>query len=172
MSPIVGLLVALAAGWLASTPRVAAAVAIPPMLAATAAQSWYLGTGRGHNPARVTTGSPAYWIVQVIIIGVICGAAAGVCWLRVRRAAGQRPAVASGPQRAVLLTAATVAVFALTLGAMFVTDRPSHPGSGNGNIPIGGALAVVVGLVALLVLSVDWVRRTRRLNRPQRELAH
>ena len=68
MSPIIGLFVALIAAWLATGPRAAAAMVVPPMLGATAAQSWYLGTGRGHNSAAQTTNSPAYWVVQVIIV--------------------------------------------------------------------------------------------------------
>ncbi len=81
MSPIIGLLIAIVAGFLAPRPRTAAAIVVPPMLGATAAQSWYLGTGRGHNPASTTTDSPGYWIVQVLIIIAICGVAAAICWV-------------------------------------------------------------------------------------------
>jgi hypothetical protein len=160
MSPIIGLFIAIVAGVLAPRPRAVIGIVIPPMLGATAAQAWYLGTGRGNNPAATTTNSPAYWIVQALIIIAICGVAAAVCWVGVRRG-GRRRALPSGPQRATLLVGATVAAFTATLGLMFLTDRPKHPGTGNGNIPIGGAVAVVVGVVVLAFLAVAWVRRSR-----------
>jgi hypothetical protein len=75
MSPIIGLFIAIVAGVLAPRPRAVIGIVIPPMLGATAAQAWYLGTGRGNNPAATTTNSPAYWIVQALIIIAICGVA-------------------------------------------------------------------------------------------------
>jgi hypothetical protein len=161
MSPIIGIFIAVIAGLVAPRPRLVVAIVVPPMLGATAAQSWYLGTGRGNNPASTTTDSPAYWVVQALIITAICGVAAAICWIRTRRSTAER-ILPSGTQRVVLLTVATVAAFAATLGFAFVTDRPKHPGTGNGNIPIGGAVAVVVGLVVLVFLGVAWFRRSRR----------
>ncbi len=58
MSPIIGLFIAIIAGFVATHPRDVPGIVVPPMLGATAAQSWYLGTGRGHNPASTTTNSP------------------------------------------------------------------------------------------------------------------
>src|SRR5271155_4883852 len=81
MTPIIGLLVAVLAGFLAPSRRGVLAGVIPPMLAVTAAQSWYLGTGRGHNSPATTTDSPAYWVVQLIIVALICGVALGIYWL-------------------------------------------------------------------------------------------
>jgi hypothetical protein len=161
MSPIIGLFIAIIAGLVAPAPRAVIAIVVPPMLGATAAQSWYLGTGRGHNPPSTTTDSPAYWIVQALIVTAVCGVAAAICWVRVRRATVAR-GLPSRPQRAVLLTVATLAAFAATLGFAFVTDRPARPRSGNGTIPIGGAVAVVVGLVVLVVLASLWLRGSRR----------
>jgi hypothetical protein len=160
MSPIIGLFIAIIAGLVATQPRAVVAIVVPPMVGATAAQSWYLGTGRGHNPASTTTNSPAYWVVQVLIITAVCGVAAGVCWIRLRRG-GRGRILPAGPQRAVLLIASTIAAFTATLGFAFLTDRPKHPGSGNGNIPVGGAIAVVVGFAVLVFLAVAWWRRSR-----------
>ena len=78
MTPIIGLLIAVVAGFVASSRRGVLIGVIPPMLAVTAAQSWYLGTGRGHNSPATTTDSPAYWIVQLIILALICGVAMGI----------------------------------------------------------------------------------------------
>jgi O-antigen/teichoic acid export membrane protein len=160
MSPIIGLLIALIAGWVAPKPSSVGAIVIPPMVGATAAQSWYLGTGRGHNPASTTTDSVAYWIVQALIIIAICGIAAAICWVRMRRSSVER-VLPSGSLRVGLLALATVAAFAATLGFAFLTDRPKNPGTGNGNIPIGGAVAVVVGFAVLAYLAVAWLRRSR-----------
>jgi multisubunit Na+/H+ antiporter MnhC subunit len=160
MSPIIGLFIAIIAGLVATQPRAVVGMVVPPMLGATAAQSWYLGTGRGHNPASTTTNSPAYWVVQVLIITAICGVAAAVCWVRQRRG-GRARIMLSGAQRAALLIGTTIAAFTATLGFAFLTDRPKHPGSGNGNIPIGGATAVVIGVAVLVFLAVAWFRRTR-----------
>jgi hypothetical protein len=161
MSPIIGILIAIIAGLLAPRPRTAGAIVVPPMLGATAAQSWYLGTGRGNNPPSTTTDSPAYWVVQALIITAVCGVAAAICWVRVRRSTVERM-LPTGALGLLLLAIAAVAAFATTLGFAFVTDRPKHPGSGNGNIPIAGAAAVVIGLVVLMFLAVVWFRSSRR----------
>jgi NO-binding membrane sensor protein with MHYT domain len=162
---IIGLLVAVVVGFVAaSRPGVLIGV-IPPMLAATAAQSWYLGTGRGHNPSATTTDSPAYWVVQLIIVALICGVAMGVYAIRARRASrrgGTLVQARRGPGGS-MLAAATVAAFAGTLGLMFATDRPSHPGSGNGNLPVTGVVGIVVAILAIAVFGVLWLR-----NRPVR----
>jgi hypothetical protein len=161
MSPIIGLLIAIVAGFLAPRPRTAAAIVVPPMLGATAAQSWYLGTGRGHNPASTTTDSPGYWIVQVLIIIAICGVAAAICWWQTRRSTVER-VLPTGAKGVVLLAAAAVAACATTLGFAFVTDRPTHPGTGNGNPPIAGTIAIFVGVAVLIFLAVIWFRNSRR----------
>jgi hypothetical protein len=169
MTPIIGLLIAVLAGFLAPSWRGVLAGVIPPMLAVTAAQSWYLGTGRGHNPPATTTDSPAYWVVQLIILALICGVALGIYAVRARRAArrgasGAGEAVAAGRWPLGLMVAAgTVAAFAGTLALMFATDRPRHPGSGNGNLPVTGVVGIVIALLALAVFAVLWLR-----NRPAR----
>jgi hypothetical protein len=167
MSPIIGLFIAIVAGLIAPTPRAVIGIVVPPMLGATAAQSWYLGTGRGHNSVATTTGSPAYWVVQVLIITAICGIAAAVCWFGTRHGAVRRP-LPSGSQLTAWLIGATLAAFSATLGFAFLTDRPKHPGTGQGNIPIGGAVAVIIGLGVLLFLAVASIRRSRQ---PGSELA-
>jgi hypothetical protein len=161
MTPIIGLLIAIVAGLLAPQPRTAAVIVVPPMLGATAAQSWYLGTGRGHNPSSTTTNSPAYWVVQVLIIVAICGVAAAICSVRNRRSTVER-VLPAGTLGVVLLAFAAVAACVTTLGYAFVTDRPKHPGTGNGNPPIAGTIAIFVGLAVLLFLAVVWFRNSRR----------
>jgi hypothetical protein len=170
MSPVVGLLIAVIAGWLASRPRAVVALVVPPMLGATAAQSWFLGTGRGDNPPSTTTKSPGYWLVQALIIVAICGVAAAVCWMWQRWSTVERVEMSGWP-RVAFLAAETVAAFAVTLGAMFIIERPSHPGSGSGQIPITGAIAVVVGLVVIAAVVVNWLHRSRQLEPTPTELA-
>jgi hypothetical protein len=167
MTPIIGLLVAVLAGFLAPSGRGVLAGVIPPMLAVTAAQSWYLGTGRGHNSPATTTDSPAYWVVQLIILALICGVALGIYAVRARRAARRGESSESGAVVArrrplgPMLAAGTVAGLAGTLGLMFATDRPSHPAVGNGNLPVTGVVGIVVALLAIAVFAVLWLR-----NRP------
>jgi hypothetical protein len=153
MTPIIGLLVAVIVGFLATTKRGVLIGVIPPMLAITAAQSWYLGTGRGHNPPATTTDSPAYWVVQLIILALMCGVAIGILAIRARRGT-LRQRSQLGP----MLTTGTVAALAGTLAVMFATDRPSHAGTGNGNLPVTGVIGIVVALVALAAFSLLWLR--------------
>jgi peptidoglycan/LPS O-acetylase OafA/YrhL len=150
-------------GFVASSRRGVLAGVIPPMLAVTAAQSWYLGTGRGHNSPATTTNDPSYWVVQLVILALICGVAMGIYAIRARRVShrgGTLAALRPGQARA-MLTAATVAGFAATLALMFATDRPSHPGSGNGNLPVTGVVGIVIAILAIAVFGVLWLR-----NRP------
>ena len=65
-----------------------------------------------------------------------------------------------------MLAAGTVAAFAGTLGLMFATDRPVHPGAGNGNLPVTGVIGIVTSLLAIAVFAVLWLR-----NRPARSSA-
>jgi peptidoglycan/LPS O-acetylase OafA/YrhL len=165
MTPVIGLLIAVVAGFVASSRRGVLTGVIPPMLAVTVAQSWYLGSGRGHNPPATTTDSPAYWIVQLIILALICAVAMGIYVIRVRRVSrrgGSLVPVRRGPA-GWMLAAGTVTGFAATLALMFVTDRPSHPGSGNGNIPVAGAVGIVIAILAIAAFGVLW-----RRNRPVR----
>lgn len=160
MTPIIGVFIAILAGMLAPKPRTAALIVVPPMLGAIAAQSWYLGTGRGHNPASTTTNSPSYWIVQLVIIAAIGGVAGAICWARTRRSSVERVLPGRGVG-VLLLVAGTIAAFAATLGFAFVTDRPKHPGSGNGSPPLAGTIAIFVGVAVLIFLAIVWLRNSR-----------
>jgi hypothetical protein len=160
MTPIIGLLVAVVTGFVASSRRGVLIGVIPPMLAVTAAQSWYLGSGRGHNPPATTTDSPAYWVVQLVILALICGVAMGIYAVRARRVSrrvGSLVPVRRGPGGS-MLAAATVAGFAATLALMFATDRPSHPGSGNGSLPVTGIVGITVAILAIAAFGVLWLR--------------
>jgi peptidoglycan/LPS O-acetylase OafA/YrhL len=168
MTPVIGLLVAIAAGWAAASRRGVLIGVIPPMLAVTAAQSWYLGTGRGHNGPATTTDSPAYWVVQLIILALICGVALGIHAIRARRAARRGAGLAQVRRGRAgwMLGTATVAALAGTLALMFATDRPAHPASGTGNLPVTGVVGIVVAIVAIAAFGVLWLR-----NRPVRAAA-
>lgn len=160
MTPIIGLLIAVVAGFVASSRRGVLIGVIPPMLAVTAAQSWYLGSGRGHNSPATTTDSPAYWIVQLVILALICGVAMGIYTIRARRASRRGGSLVPVGRRTGgwMLATATVAGFAATLALMFATDRPSQPGTGNGNLPVTGVVGIVVAILAIAVFGVLWLR--------------
>jgi peptidoglycan/LPS O-acetylase OafA/YrhL len=160
MTPIIGLLIAVVAGFVASSRREVLTGVIPPMLAVTAAQSWYLGSGRGHNPPATTTDSPAYWIVQLVILALVSGVALGIYAIRARRVSrrgGRLVPVRRGPGGWMLGTA-TLAAFTATLALMFATDRPSHPGTGNGNIPVTGVIGIVIAILAIAAFGALWLR--------------
>jgi peptidoglycan/LPS O-acetylase OafA/YrhL len=165
MTPIIGLLIAVVAGFVAASRRGVLIGVIPPMLAVTAAQSWYLGSGRGHNAPATTTDSPAYWVVQLIILALICGVAVGIYTIRGRRVSrrGGRLVPVRREVSGSMLAAGTVAACAATLALMFATDRPSHPGTGNGSLPVTGIVGIVIAVLALAVFGVLWLR-----NRPVR----
>jgi hypothetical protein len=175
MTPIIGLLIAVVAGFVASSRREVLTGVIPPMLAVTAAQSWYLGSGRGHNPPATTTDSPAYWIVQLVILALVSGVALGIYAIRARRVSsrgGRLAQVRRGPGGWMLGTA-TVAAFAATLALMFATDRPSHPGTGNGNLPVTGVIGIVIAILAIAVFGALWLRnRTVQGGADVHELAN
>jgi peptidoglycan/LPS O-acetylase OafA/YrhL len=163
MTPIIGLLVAVVVGFVASSRREVLIGVIPPMLAATAAQSWYLGSGRGHNSPATTTDDPAYWIVQLIILALVGGVAMGIYAVRARRVRhrGDRLVPVRREPGSWMVATATVAGFSGTLALMFATDRPGNPGSGDGNLPVTGVVGIVVAILAVAVFVVLWLR-----NRP------
>jgi peptidoglycan/LPS O-acetylase OafA/YrhL len=175
MTPIIGLLIAVVAGFVASSRREVLMGVIPPMLAVTAAQSWYLGSGRGHNPPATTTDSPAYWVAQLVILALVGGVALGIYAIRARRVSrggGRLLPVRRGPGGWMLGTA-TVAAFAATLALMFATDRPSHPGTGNGNLPVTGIIGIVIAILAIASFGVLWLRnRTVQGGADVHELAN
>ena len=71
-----------------------------------------------------------------------------------------------------MLATATVAAFAATLALMFATDRPSHPGSGNGNLPVTGVVGIVIAILTITVFGVLWLRNRAVQGRADvRELA-
>lgn len=163
MTPIIGLLVAVVAGFAASGRREVLIGVIPPMLAATAAQSWYLGSGRGHNSPATTTDDPAYWIVQLIILALVGAVAMGIYAVRARRVSRRGGSLV--PLRREpggwMVAAATVAGFSGTLALMFATDQPSHPGSGTGNLPVTGVAGIVIATLAVAVFGLLWLRNRR-----------
>jgi hypothetical protein len=163
MTPIIGLLVAVVVGFAASSRREVLIGVIPPVLAATAAQSWYLGSGRGHNSPATTTDDPAYWVVQLIIVALISGVAIGIFAVRARRVSrrGGRLVPVRREAGSWMVAAATVAAFSGTLALMFATDRPGHPGSGNGNLPVTGVVGIVIAILAVAVFGLLWLRSRR-----------
>jgi hypothetical protein len=76
---------------------------------------------------------------------------------RVSRRVGSLVPVRRGPGGS-MLAAATVAGFAATLALMFATDRPSHPGSGNGSLPVTGIVGITVAILAIAAFGVLWLR--------------
>jgi hypothetical protein len=121
MTPLIGVFIALFAGLLAPNLRGVIGSVLVLMGAATAVQTWNLGSGRGSNPANTIDGM-SYWVVQLIIIGVVTAVALGVYRLRTRRAmrAGSslaRPAFSGRRGTTVLLGSTLIMTAALSAGA-------------------------------------------------------
>ncbi len=82
MTPVIGFIVALVAGSLVPQPKRAMQLVLLPWVTATAVQSWTIGAGVvGHSPPS-TIRSPAYWLVQAIILGLSLGVARQAAVLR------------------------------------------------------------------------------------------
>jgi heme/copper-type cytochrome/quinol oxidase subunit 2 len=162
MTPLVGIVIASLAALLAPNVRALLGSVLIPMVAATAVQTWNLGSGRGSNPASTIDGV-GYWLVQLLIISIVTGLAYGLFQRRVRRAERHgrsvvRPAFA-GRRGAEVLVAGTVAMTgALIVAALGVDSLHAHHGQGAGNIPWTGVLGMAIGLVALIALRVLVIR--------------
>ena len=169
MTPLVGIIIAVLAGLLAPNVRGVAVSVLAPMVAATAVQTWDLGSGMGSNPAN-TIDQASYWVVQLIIVSIITGLAFGIYRLRLRRAtrrgeSAQRPALAGRRATLVLGTGVVAMTVVLTAGAVLVNSLHRHHGVGAGTIPWTGVLGIVVGLgltVGLMVALVIGSRSDRR----------
>lgn len=88
MTLLAGIVIAVLAGLLAPTTRGLVGSVVVSMSAATAVQTWYLGSGRGTDPAS-TIHQISYWFVQVLIVAAITAVAWGIFRLRCRRAGGR-----------------------------------------------------------------------------------
>ncbi|HEY5051197.1 MAG TPA: hypothetical protein VII50_09865 [Acidothermaceae bacterium] len=157
MTPLIGLVIAVIAGLLAPSVRGLMLSVLAAMLAATAVQSWDLGAGFGSNPPS-TIASVSYWIVQVIIISIICAVAYGIYRLRARRGIrGGRSMVRpqfSGQRGAKVVAwsvSATTAV--MVAGCLLVGHFKTHRGQGAGHIPWTGVLGIGIGIVAVVVIA-------------------
>ncbi|MEO8887766.1 MAG: hypothetical protein ABI429_00470 [Jatrophihabitantaceae bacterium] len=131
MTPIVGIIIALLASWLAPNTRAVVVAVLIPLLAATLAQTWDLGADWGSNPPS-TIRQASYWIVQLIIASIVTALAIGLRQVRLRRAARDdrslaRPAYSGRRGTYVVLSsslALTVALFACWIWTKALGDTP------------------------------------------------
>lgn len=174
MTPLVGIVIAVITALLAPNRRGLVISVLTLMAAATAVQSWDLGSGRGSNPPD-TIDHVSYWVVQAIIITIITAVALGIYRLRVRRAARSgrplaRPAT-SGRRGISLLAAGTLAMTALLVAAEIVVSHlTTNHGHGAGRIPWTGVLGIVVGVLAIAGLAVAHARGSRAQREVPAEL--
>jgi hypothetical protein len=170
MTGLVGIFLALAAGWLiADRRRLAIGIALP-YLAVAVVQTWNLAAGNGVNPPSTVNAFPGaigYYIAQLIILGFAIGAGDQI---RMRRHNSESGALPAEVGRRQLRTALVVNVVlsAVVIGA-FKLDRPLlDPGTvathtGNGSPPVFGVLGTLSTAIVFIVLGAItlWHRRAR-----------
>jgi heme/copper-type cytochrome/quinol oxidase subunit 2 len=168
MTPLIGILIAVLVALFAPNVRGLVVSELALMAAATAVQTWDLGSGRGSNPAD-TIDQASYWFVQLIIIAIITALTLGIYRFRLRRAARvgrspERPAF-SGRRGASVLVMSVAAVTGLCLAVAFAMNSShAHHGVGAGNIPWTGVLGMAIGLLALIGVGIAVVRGTNADN--------
>jgi hypothetical protein len=152
MTPIAGLVAALAAGLLLRSPRQAMLAIIPPYLAVLAAQSWFLGSGRGNNPSSTIAGA-GYWVVQAAALAFALGVSALLSARRTRRVDGGKRDAIANTRLASTTVGATLAAGLATLAIMQI-GRPTTPQSGDTGPPVIGLVGMLGLLLTLVVLAV------------------
>lgn len=152
MTPLAGFVIAIAAGLLLRSSRQAMLATVPPYLAVLVAQTWFLGSGIGHNPASTISG-PGYWIVQVLVLLLSLGVAALFSAWRTRRLDGDTQTIAT-PRLITLTGCATVVAGVVGFAIPLLSSQPSsHSHHGNGSPPLAGVLGLVVLVFTLIVLA-------------------
>lgn len=165
MTPLAGILIAVLAALLAPNTRAVVLSIVSAMIAATAVQTWDLGTGMGSNPP-VTIDQPSYWLVQLIIIAIVTCVGVAIFRLRARRATSRGQDVArsafSGPRGTKVAIASVLALTGLLLvGAIAVSRLTTNHGQGAADIPWTGVLGIGIGAVALTVLAAALILGSR-----------
>jgi len=165
MTGVVGILLAVVAGWFVAERRRVVEAVVVPFLVVLGIQTWGIASGRAVSPPSTVTGFPGligYYLVQVLILAAALGIALQLSALRFRgsRGAGSRPALALGLN--LLLSALVVSGFRL--------DRPLlDPGSvthhtSSGSPPLLGVVGIVLSVLACAALGCVtlWRRRAAR----------
>jgi hypothetical protein len=166
MTPLGGYVIAIVVGLLVRGPRRAMAVSVAPWLAVMAAQTWNLASGRGHNPSSVLV--PAYWLVQLVILGLTLGVVAGLSDWRSRHPLGRPLPKLGAAQAASLSLVLTIAsgLTAILLLVLFPVPA-SQRGTGNGNPPWEGLVGLAICALSVVVLGVSYLRARRRSAKQQ-----
>ena len=165
MTGIVGIFVAVVAGWFVSGRRQLVMAVVLPYLVVLGIQTWGIASGRGVSPPSTVTGFPgliSYYIVQAIILALALGIALQISALRFHRSADveARPTVAYIVN--VVLAAAVVSAFQLDR-PLFDPGSVSHHTS-SGSPPLLGVAGIALSLLTCIVLGCVTLRR-RRLRR-------
>ncbi|MHB1535389.1 MAG: hypothetical protein ACYC1D_12430 [Acidimicrobiales bacterium] len=131
MTGVVGILLALVAGWLVFDRRRAAMVMVVPFLVVLGVQTWHIAAGKAVSPPSTVNKFPdliGYCLVQVIILALALGAGNQV---RMRRATAAGPTASSSkaPQRTRVAVVINTAISALVVAAFLGESAVFDPGS-------------------------------------------
>jgi hypothetical protein len=169
MTGLVGIFLAVTAGWIVSSRRQLLIAIGVPFIAVLVVQTWGIAAGKGVSPPSTVTGWPqliGYYVVQVIIFGLAFGAADQIRLRRVRRADhGWTEADQVHQLRKALVINCGIAVVALLA---FLADHPLFdPGSvtkhkASGSPPVLGVAGILASAVVFAGLGLMTLIRGRR----------
>lgn len=170
MTPLAGLIAAIAAGWFVRGPRRAVVTVMPAFLAILAIQTAGIAAGDGTSPPSTVLSYPgalSYWLVQVIILAPVLVIAAELSALRAGAAGMDGGATGSGSRAVIVASVLLLAagVFDI-IAALRAAPVPHH--SANGSPPAYGVAGIGLLIVLFVVLSVLLLRRRRAARRQLR----
>jgi hypothetical protein len=170
MTPLAGLIVAIAAGWFVRGPLRAASIVVVPFLAVLGAQTWRIAAGDGTSPPGTVIGFPqaiGYWVIQAIFLTLALGIAAELAFLRARRALLRQPTAAGG--RGAVIVSAILAVPTAVFVAVYVAgSAPARHHAASGSPPAQGFAGIILCLAVLAALSVLTLKARRSAARAER----
>jgi hypothetical protein len=171
MTPLAGLIAAIAAGWFVRDPRRAVLTVIPAFLAVLAIQTAGIAAGDGTSPPSTVLSYPgalSYWLVQVIILAPVLIIAAELGALRAWPAGPDGAGGAGGSGRRAVIVAAVLLLVAGVFDALeAMRAAPVRQHSSQGSPPAYGVAGILLLVVLLVVFSALLLRRRRAARRQQ-----
>ncbi len=160
MTGVVGIVLAVVAGWFVGERRQVVTAVVPPFLAVLAIQTWGIASGRAVSPPSTVTGFPGligYYLVQVVILALALGIALQLSALRFggSRLVESRPTLALVVN--VVLSALVFSAFRLERSALDPGSVTHHTQSGSP--PVLGVAGIALAFLTCAALGFVTLRR-------------